>query len=240
MRPILMYHSIATVDRDPHQLCVPPWTLARQLRTLAALGLRGVGVGDLLAAQRRGRARGLVGLTFDDGYADTLRAALPLLERFGFTATAFVLSARDGGTNDWDEQPRLPLLSHAGIRELRDRGVEIGSHGRTHRRLTGLPAAELEREVVDSRDELAGILGAPPAGFCYPYGAFDGAAQRAVAAAGYVYGCAVSVADASPYTLRRFFVGPGDGPLRLVAKLALDRVGLHGRDDPAPHAAAVV
>lgn len=228
-RPILMYHSTAEVTRDPQQLCVPPTTFARQMRTLAALGLRGVGVAELLAAERRGAARGLVGLTFDDGYADIVHGALPTLERHAFTATVFVLSGRPGGANEWDPEPRLDLLHPDQIVELRDRGMEIGSHGRLHRRLPTLDPDGLRDEVSGSRDELTALLRRTPAGFCYPYGAHDARVREAVATAGYTYACGVKVADPCTFALRRFFVGPADTPVRLSAKLALDRLGLYGR-----------
>ena len=60
---------------------------------------------------RAGRQRGLVGITFDDGYVNVLEAALPELKRRGFTASVFIISGRLGGTNDWDEGESWPLLS---------------------------------------------------------------------------------------------------------------------------------
>ncbi|HSK91683.1 MAG TPA: polysaccharide deacetylase family protein [Euzebyales bacterium] len=239
--PILMYHSIARVDHDPNALCVPPERFAQQLATLRAVGLRGVGVGELLAARRRGEGRNLVGLTFDDGYADFLTAAVPILEDHGCGATVYVLSGRPGGTNAWDPEPRLDLLTGDQIREVAQRGMEVGSHGRLHQRLTDLTADALEAEIAGSRDELAGVLGTAPAGFCYPYGAVDAGVLQATAAAGYVYACAVKVATPSTFALRRFFVGPGDHPAKLLLKLGLDGLGLYGREGPRlPTAAAPV
>jgi peptidoglycan/xylan/chitin deacetylase (PgdA/CDA1 family) len=227
--PILMYHSVARVQYDPNALCVPPDRFAQQLATLRAAGLRGVSVGELLAARRRGRGRNLVGLTFDDGYDDFLTTACPILEAHGFTGTVFVLSGRPGGTNAWDRAPRLNLLTTTQIREIHARGMEVGSHGRLHRRLTDLSQSELEAEIAGSRDELADVLGLTPAGFCYPYGAVDADVLHAAAAAGYIYACAVKVATASTFALRRFFVGAGDHPLRLLLKLGLHSLGLYGR-----------
>ena len=230
--PILMYHSITRVDRDPNQLCVPPARLDQQLATLRVLGLRGVSIGELLAAKQRGRARNLVGLTFDDGYADFLTAAVPALERHGFTATVFALSGRPGGTNAWDDEPTLPLLSVERLRETLERGMEVGSHGRLHQRLTDLSAPDLHAEVAGSRAELTEQLGQVPAGFCYPYGAVDATVMQAAAAAGYTYACAVKVARSSTFALRRFFAGAGDHPLRLLTKLSLHWSGVYGREGP--------
>ncbi len=74
---LLMYHSIADAAEDPYRVTVSPGRLEQQLDWLRRRGLRGVGVGQLLGARQVGRARGMVGLTFDDGYADFLEQAVP-------------------------------------------------------------------------------------------------------------------------------------------------------------------
>ena len=94
---------MADVANDPNQLCVTPGRFAEQLAALQRLGLRGVSVGTLVDAMRAGRQHGLVGITFDDGYVSVLEAAVPELQRRGFTATVFIISGRLGGTNEWDE-----------------------------------------------------------------------------------------------------------------------------------------
>src|SRR5215472_15341943 len=104
---ILMYHRVAEVAENP--LCVTPRRFAEQMTWLKRHGLRGVGVGTLVDAMRAGRQRGLVGITFDDGYVSVLEAAVPELARHGFGATAYIISGRLGGTNEWDEGPSWPL-----------------------------------------------------------------------------------------------------------------------------------
>src|SRR3712207_7033633 len=65
-RSVLMYHSISTSTApDPHRLRVHPDRLDRHLRLLRRLGLRGVGLSELLRAQERGEAGHLVALTLD-------------------------------------------------------------------------------------------------------------------------------------------------------------------------------
>src|ERR1041384_861279 len=84
---IAMYHSVGDCSDDPYRVTVTPGRLERQLRWLRGRGLRGVSVAELLAARSRGEGRDLVGLTFDDGYADFLTDALTLLDRWDCTAT---------------------------------------------------------------------------------------------------------------------------------------------------------
>ena len=60
---------------------------------------------ELLRARRPARA-GLVGLTFDDGYADFVTEVLPVLRRYGFTATVFVLAGRSAATTPGTQPAR--------------------------------------------------------------------------------------------------------------------------------------
>jgi putative peptidoglycan lipid II flippase len=223
--PVLMYHSIARMDQDLNQVCVSPERFAQQLDWLHRNDLRGVSIRELCQARERGAASRLVGLTFDDGYQDFLTSALPILERYGFTATLFIVAGLLGGENEWDDGQRLPLLDTDDLREVRARGIEIGSHGLSHVRLAGLDHATLRREVQDSRELLSGLLGEPVGGFCYPYGSLDGPAIRAVQEAGYDYGCGVKVPSAavSRFSLPRTHVGERDGHLRLTVKRHLYR-----------------
>jgi peptidoglycan/xylan/chitin deacetylase (PgdA/CDA1 family) len=216
--PVLMYHSVAPYEQDPYLVTVRPARFEQQLRWLHRRGLRGTSMRELLAARRAGTDRGLVGLTFDDGYADFCEFALPALARFGFTATVFVIADLIGGTNSWDVVgPRKALMTAQEIRHVAERGVEIGSHSRRH---VSLPSTgELFAEVTESRIILEEVTGGEVTGFCYPYGHIDAMALDAVRAAGYHYGCAIW---RSPLTglhaLPRTYIGDRDGPLRLLAK----------------------
>lgn len=146
----------------------------------------------LLAARRNGTDGGLVGLTFDDGYTDFREHALPVLARFGFTATVFVIADLLGGANYWDQPGlRKTLMTAEEIRHIAACGMEIGSHGRRHVSLTSLVGDDLVAEVAGSRAILQYLSGQDVSGFCYPYGHVDALAVNAVRAAGYLYGCAI-------------------------------------------------
>lgn len=222
----LMYHSVGDTRDDPYLVTVAPDRLAGQLRWLSRRGLTGVSMRELLAAHAEGRADRLVGLTFDDGYADFLTEAVPLLRHHGHTATVFVLPGLLGGANSWDsEGPRKPLLTADGIREARAAGMEIGSHGLLHRDLTALGDADLAAEVHDSRRLLTEITGTAPDGFCHPYGAVDPRTLLAARAAGYAYACAVDPGPlACSHALPRSYVGQADTSPRLHAKRLLHRL----------------
>ncbi|MGW1268920.1 polysaccharide deacetylase family protein [Streptomyces sp. NPDC002491] len=223
---VAMYHSVSDCSEDPYCITVTPQRLEQQLTWLRRRGLRGVSVAELLAARARGEGRDLVGLTFDDGYADFLTGALPVLRRQGCNATLFVLPGRLGGDNAWDPLgPRKPLLTADGIRSAAGEGVEIGSHGLTHVDLTRADDSTLKAETVESRAALAELLGAEVEGFCYPYGTVDRRAVDAVGEAGYAYACAI---DPGPlnglHALPRVHVGQGDDAVRLFLKYRLHRL----------------
>jgi peptidoglycan/xylan/chitin deacetylase (PgdA/CDA1 family) len=181
---------------------------------------------DLLAARARGEGQGLVGLTFDDGYADFVDNALPLLARWDCGATLFVLPGRLGGDNAWDpEGPRRPLLTAAGIRSAAAEGVEIGSHGLTHVDLTQADDATLKAEVAESRSVLAELTGTTVDGFCYPYGTIDARAMAAVREAGYTYACAIDPGGLNGvHALPRVHIGQNDTAVRLFLKYRLHRL----------------
>ncbi|KQX82695.1 polysaccharide deacetylase [Streptomyces sp. Root1310] len=221
-----MYHSVGDCSEDPYRITVTPERLEKQLVWLRRRGLRGVSMAELLAARARGEGRDLVGLTFDDGYADFLTEALPVLRRHRCTATLFVLPGRLGGDNAWDPLgPRKPLLTADGICRAASEGVEIGSHGLTHVDLTKADELTLKTETVDSRAALTALLGTEPEGFCYPYGTIDRRAMDAVREAGYSYACAI---DPGPlnglHALPRLHIGQGDNSLRMHLKYRLHRL----------------
>jgi peptidoglycan/xylan/chitin deacetylase (PgdA/CDA1 family) len=236
---LLMYHSIAPYDEDPYEVTVSPDRFEHQMRWLRRRGLRGVSVRELLDAHARGRSGGLVGLTFDDGYEDLLTCALPILDRFGFTATAFVIAHRLGGTNVWSPNgPRKRLLTEDRLRLVADAGVEIGSHGLTHVRLSTTSGTRLDDEVVLSRAALRTITGQDVSGFCYPYGDLTRPAVDAVRAAGYDYACAIWRSGLTGrHALTRTYVHDGDHTWRLDAKRLRHRLTATGRFrllQPAP------
>lgn len=226
---VAMYHSVGDCSHDPYRVTVSPRRLDRQLGWFRRRGLRGVGVRELLDARARGEGQDLVSLTFDDGYADFVTHALPLLRRHSFGATLFVLPGRLGGDNAWDPcGPRKPLLSAEGIREAAAEGIEIGSHGLTHQDLTQADDALLRAEVNDSRALLSEVTGAHIHGFCYPYGRVDRRTVEAVRDAGYSYACATTPDDLTgPYALPRVHIGEHDTAWRLHLKRRLHR--LHRR-----------
>ena len=171
---VLMYHSISGPTGDHDALCTSPERFEAQMSYLKRRNLRGVSMRELRRAMNAGDAGGLVGLTFDDGYEDFLGTALPVLERLEFSATVFVVAGMLGRENAWEHRGgprlRLRLAGADGVREISERGMEVGSHSVTHPRLSGLDAETLVHEVSYSRQMLSEIVNTSIVGFSYRTG----------------------------------------------------------------------
>jgi peptidoglycan/xylan/chitin deacetylase (PgdA/CDA1 family) len=222
-----MYHSISRAEGNNAALCTSPGRFEAHMLHLKRRKLRGVSMEQLRLAMDAGNTKGLVGLTFDDGYEDFLGAALPTLERMGFSATVFVVAGMLGKENDWEHRggagPPLKLLRASGVREVSERGMEVGSHSMTHPRLSRLDPGMVVHEVRASRRALSEVVGAPVEGFCYPYGDLDGSAVQAARGAGYAYAVATKKrVEGSVYDWPRTYLGEKDSPLRLEMKLRVD------------------
>ena len=227
--PILMYHQI---DVPPARgtplrgLVVSPGSFARQMFLLKRLGYRGLAMRDLepyLRGEKRGR---VVGITFDDGYRNNVQNALPVLMKHGFGATCYAVSGMIGAVNSWDREvgvAQKPLMSAKDWRVWLEKGMEVGSHTRTHADLSKLGADEAAREIALSRHELEDGLQCEVRHFCYPYGRFDTTHRQLVQAAGYVTATTTHRGRAQVgddlYALRRVLVAQATHLLQFALKI---------------------
>jgi peptidoglycan/xylan/chitin deacetylase (PgdA/CDA1 family) len=288
---ILNYHRILDPNEEGRILSamyVHPKAFETHLRYLAA-EYQVVTMKDLLTWHNNptSTARPLCAITFDDGWEDNHRYALPLLKKYNLPATLFIstdfigsrrtpwfyrlgtvlrayaftseeraieLLANEG--KDWSEPLRgwlgrpaeqrhgkieeviealkqLPageleqlaetlsntrsrysdsvntngqdMLDWQQVKDMKACGVEVGSHGVTHRILTRVPSSELMEEILESKNLIERSLGASIQGFSYPNGDFSEEVEEVVMKAGYRYAC----------TIRPGFVTPHDNPFRL-------------------------
>lgn len=194
--PVLMYHSVAERPAAATQrLSVRPDAFAAQLALLREQGFTTVTFSEAVAALHEARplpSRPVV-LTFDDGYADFHDVALPLLARFGCTATVFVTTGwMDDAGAMRAGRPLDRMLSWAQLDEIRSNGVEIGAHSHSHAELDQLSDRALEWELRTSKALLEDRLSAPVPALAYPYGYWSSRVRAAVRAAGYRQAAAVA------------------------------------------------
>ena len=168
--PILMYHAFAGSGEPASRFVLPASQFQRQLALMRRLGYTVISLAELarLLAEHQLPLPKTVVLTIDDGYADNLTVALPLLRRYGATATLFLVSGDIGDENRWDATGPLAdrkLLTWPEIDEMRAAGIAIGSHATRHLPLAQLSPADAV-QMLDSRAALEHKLGHGDHPFC--------------------------------------------------------------------------
>jgi peptidoglycan/xylan/chitin deacetylase (PgdA/CDA1 family) len=191
---VLCYHAVS--ERWPADLAVRPEQLREQLELLVRRGYRGTTFHDAVTSPHGSKK---LAVTFDDAYCSVLELAYPILSSLGLQATVFVVTdfAENGeplawpGIDHWLDgahERELSGLSWSQLKTLADAGWEIGSHTRTHPRLTRLDDDALMRELRESRAACERALERPCRSVAYPYGDVDHRVAAAAGAAGYVTG----------------------------------------------------
>lgn len=173
-RAILTYHSI---DRAESVISVAPETFRAHITSLVTRDIPVVPLATLLTLPASTAA---VAITFDDGLESVLSEAAPVLAEFNLPATLYVVSDAVGRTNAWRGRadPGIPLqrtLSWDELGGLMAQGWTIGSHTRSHPRLTRLPDTQVHDELEGSAEMIHARLGTRPDSFAYPYGDLNAA-----------------------------------------------------------------
>ena len=172
---ILTYHSLDTTGSP---ISIAPERFRQHMACLQERGMRVVPLSEVR------KVPGSVALTFDDGFRNFYRYAMPILNDFGFPATVFVVSGYCGRNNNWPTQPSgfpvLDLMDWRELCEISQLGVKLGAHTVTHPRLTALREAEILGELTENRKEIEDRTGKAVDSFAYPYGDVDDVVHRIV------------------------------------------------------------
>jgi glycosyltransferase involved in cell wall biosynthesis/peptidoglycan/xylan/chitin deacetylase (PgdA/CDA1 family) len=205
--PILAYHRVCRQPSYGIDLSVEQFE--QQIRWLSEKKYHSITLARLRGSIEKNEPwpeKGVV-ITFDDGHREVYEQALPILQRYGFTATLFLNPGlmgkrwwvggrrphpvvwHDAQPTDFNESSDVwrvyDLMSWEQALELYHRGFEIGSHAFTHPFLTQLTDAELTDQLVKSKQQLEEKMHSPIPFFCYPSGDFDERVKKAVLEAGY-------------------------------------------------------
>ena len=232
---VLMYHMVS-----PHRagakfngLRVTPERFEAQLAWLKREGWQFFTVSELWE-QWNALPEKSVAITFDDGYADNLHNALPLLEKYDAKATIYMVVDRHD--RDWStakkahhntgELAREPKLSDDELQRLVASGrIEIGSHTLTHINMRTTPADDKRRELAESRRLLQAQTGQAVASFAYPFGIYGEDDVALAREAGYT--TAVTTIDGidagtqrpDPLQLKRIKVSGKDNMLAFAMRM---------------------
>lgn len=179
--PIMMYHHFGVVTRARPDT-VSPQRFEWHMAYLKKHRFNVLPLSTVVHMIKEGKSlpRKSVVITFDDGYEDNYLYAFPVLRKYGFPATIFVIT---------DVLNAKGYLTTAQMKEMLANAIEIGSHTRRHAYLPGIIGEKLVEEIKGSKEWLEHELGVPIISFAYPAGGFTEEAKQTVQEAGYESAC---------------------------------------------------
>jgi hypothetical protein len=142
--PVLNYHRVADNVNNPLTLSTEEFN--EQMDYLYQHGYKDITPDDLLSYLQHGTALPdkSVLITFDDGYRDTYTNAYPILKKYGFTASVFLITDVVGH-NDW-------YLNWEQVKEMHQAGFVISSHTLSHVPLTTVSPGEALLQLQKSKE----------------------------------------------------------------------------------------
>ncbi len=187
--PILCYHKIA---RPPAKarikgLYLDPDLFLSQMNEISQAALI-----SMLPNEATHSSGSSITITFDDGFANNLTEAAPLMQQAGIRAINYLVADRIGQTSDWEAREggeADSLMNESQIRDWLAAGHWIGAHTCTHPRLSRLPRDRAREEITAGRKKLEDRFGIPVEHFAYPYGDYDDSTVELVGEAGFKTAC---------------------------------------------------
>jgi peptidoglycan/xylan/chitin deacetylase (PgdA/CDA1 family) len=223
-----MYHNVSPVAPPKfRKYTVSPSSFAAQMRILALARYRVIRLDAYVDARRAGSPlspRTAV-ITFDDGFRDAIRYAVPILRARRFTATFFIVAGLLGRRSEWlaDSVADLALADGDTVLQLHRGGFQIGAHSMTHPRLSRLSDQDVIGELSRSRAVLEDLLGSTVTHMAYPFGDYDARVRSRAADTGYRSACSVRIGRSAPdddvLGLHRIPISGTDTPLDFLARL---------------------
>jgi len=178
---ILTYHSIDG-NEQVTKLSVCPEGFARQMDYFYKHKYNVASLEEIvnLIKEKKRIPPKTISITFDDGLKNNFTCAYPILKKYNFPATIFVITNIIGteGYVSWDD-----------IKEMDKNNITIGSHTNLHLWLPDLNDEKLKEELVNSKEILEKNLGKKIDFLAYPLGAHDERVKKFARDAGYKAAC---------------------------------------------------
>ena len=183
---ILVYHSIAPTPNKKESLMtlhyrITPSTFESQMQYLKNNGYNTITLSTLIKSiiNKTLLPKNDVVLTFDDGWKNQYTYAYPILKKYNFIGTFFIITSYPT-----DKYPAY--MSWDQILSLDKSGMEIGSHTVHHLNMTKINSLSLQNEVVNSKKTLEDKIGHSIKTFAYPDYAHNTKTETAIKDAGYI------------------------------------------------------
>lgn len=208
--PVLMYHSINNTSpntKSPNTNILPVNQFEEEMKWLKDNKFYTLSMSELINAFNTGKniPKKAVVLTFDDGYSDFYSNAYPILKKYNFKATNFVIT----GKTDKNKT----VLTSAMLIELEENNIEIQSHTVSHLEFDKLPYKNQIEELKNSKEFLEKLLNKKVSALCYPSGKYNANTVKAAKEAGYSLAFTTtpgySKVNDGLYSLHRIRVVPG-------------------------------
>jgi peptidoglycan/xylan/chitin deacetylase (PgdA/CDA1 family) len=181
--PVLCYHHIrdwvASDTEDDRAYIVPPALLDQELKWLKDNGYTSVVAEQVYEYVKNGKPLPPkpVMLSFDDNDDNQFANARPLLQKYGFTATFFIMTVAIDREN---------YMTADQLKQLDKEGFDLEPHTWDHHMVTEYKTdADWQKQMVGPRQTLEALLGHPTPFFAYPYGVYDAASAQKIEALGY-------------------------------------------------------
>lgn len=197
--PVLMYHNIHPNPEISSVYSMPLSVFEHQMNFLKEKKYESISLPNIIKLNKKNK--NYISITFDDGYIENYLYVFPILRKFNFHATFFVI------TNKIDT-PGYMSWKH--LDELASNGMEIGSHTLSHRALKTLDRISVLEELKSSKSLIEAKLKREVTFLSFPHGSFNRQILSLAKEAGYM-GCCTSKfgyyqLNNDPYKIKRISI----------------------------------
>lgn len=197
--PVLMYHRVIETEEEKgyYDTFVTKENFEKQMKYLKENNYEPIFFKDIKNGEYKNRfSKKYVIITFDDGYKDNYKVALPILKKYNFKIVLFLIT--DCEYNKWDveaegreKEKRFPLMTKEEVQELIKSGlVEIGGHTSNHLDMPFIEQEKLKEDLIFSKEKLEKLTGEELVSFAYPWGNNDDKSKKLIRELGYKFAVA--------------------------------------------------
>ena len=210
---ILMYHSLGTkVKNDIYGI----YSIEKKLFESQMNYLSQNYTNSLTSIKNFAVNKNSISITFDDGFADVLEDAAPIMSKLNIPFTVFVSPKLVIERNEYLSIIQLKELSKLDI-------CTIGAHGYSHEPLTNLSLDNIKNEIYNSKQWLEDTIGKNVFFMSYPHGVVNNFIKNEVKNVGFISASSskpgVNTLNSDPFELRRTPILSHDYMNQFISKI---------------------